>query len=520
MPDQKNIQGDTWPRLPKKAEKFVFFRITNPQEFKKGLPTMADFITTAHTALKNRNDIFKKKAEGTLNGIIHLVSINIAFSANGLAKLGAERFNDDIFNGGQFKDMTFPSEGEPDEDHQGLDPQQDWVNEFKPSGGGIDGVLTVAGDSLPSIEKMIGKTFNWVFNVGNDKQSIEIVYTRDGKVYPDHLEHFGWVDGISQPMVKGLDDISKTDGKGMTPVDPGVIFVGHEGDENKNKSPEWAKDGSFMVFRIYEQLVPEFYHWCAANCPIATDEVKKCVEQGKPVEWSGTAMDQMALFSSRLVGRWPAGAPMELHPQEDPNWDRNKAQFGTSALKTMNNTDDFNYNPADQTRCPYASHMRKTGPRNDYADYAKHVMMRRGIPYGPWCEPPEQAGGVTQHERGLLFVSYQSSIENGFVTQQKRWANASDGPTDMAKHSGGASQGIDPLIGQVHPNRNGKSTGVQINAKYEDAPRIPFPDSDLEKPASQVYSNSLALDRIVVPHGGEYFFTPSISALKDYLPNA
>ncbi|KAJ5400934.1 hypothetical protein N7465_011423 [Penicillium sp. CMV-2018d] len=520
MPDQKNIQGDTWPRLPKKAEKFVFFRITNPQEFKKGLPTMADFITTAHTALKNRNDIFKKKAEGTLNGIIHLVSINIAFSANGLAKLGAERFNDPIFNGGQFKDMTFPSEGEPDEDHQGLDPQQDWVNEFKPSSGGIDGVLTVAGDSLPSIEKMIGKTFNWVFNVGNDKQSIEIVYTREGQVYPDHLEHFGWVDGISQPLVKGLDDTSKTDGKGMTPVDPGVIFVGHEGDENKNKSPEWAKDGSFMVFRIYEQLVPEFYHWCAANCPIATDEVRQCMEKGEEIKWSSKAMDQMALFSSRLVGRWPAGAPMELHPQEDPNWDRNKGQFETSALKTMNNTDDFNYNPADQTRCPYASHMRKTGPRNDYADYAKHVMMRRGIPYGPWCQPPEQAGGVTQHERGLLFVSYQSSIENGFVTQQKRWANASDGPTDMAKHSGGASQGIDPLIGQVHPNRNGKSTGVQINAKYEDAPRIPFPDSDLEKPASQVHGNSLALDRIVVPHGGEYFFTPSISALKDYLPNA
>lgn len=52
---------------------------------------MADFITTAHTALKNRNDIFKKKAEGTLNGIIHLVSINIAFSANGLAKVSTGR---------------------------------------------------------------------------------------------------------------------------------------------------------------------------------------------------------------------------------------------------------------------------------------------------------------------------------------------------------------------------------------------------------------------------------------------
>lgn len=99
----------------------------------------------------------------------------------------------------------------------------------------------------------------------------------------------------------------------------------------------------------------------------------------------------------------------------------------------------------------------------------------------------------------------------------------------MAKHGGGASQGIDPLIGQVHPSRNGKnvgvrvngkdeSTAVQINAKYEDAPRIPFPDSDLQNPAPQVYEESLSLDRLVVPHGGEYFFTPSMSALKEYLP--
>lgn len=99
----------------------------------------------------------------------------------------------------------------------------------------------------------------------------------------------------------------------------------------------------------------------------------------------------------------------------------------------------------------------------------------------------------------------------------------------MAKHSGGASQGIDPLIGQVHPSRNGKRTGVQINgqstgvrvnAKYEDAPQIPFPDSDLKNPASQVQEKSVALDRLVIPHGGEYFFTPSLSALKEYLPNA
>jgi hypothetical protein len=137
--------------------------------------------------------------------------------------------------------MTAPSEGQPAEDHQGLDAQEDWVPEFKPNSGGIDGVLTVAGDSLESIDKMIQKTFDWVFNSGNDKQSIEKLYSRDGKVYENHREQsvlpssseidataniyghsFGWVDGISQPIIKGLDDISdEQNARGMKPIDPG-----------------------------------------------------------------------------------------------------------------------------------------------------------------------------------------------------------------------------------------------------------------------------------------------------------
>lgn len=136
-----------------------------------------------------------------------------------------------------------------------------------------------------------------------------------------------------------------------------------------------------------------------------------------PVQESYSAPNSVLMI---LINCDALGAPMELHPQTDPNWSVNKGQYEASALKTMNNTDNFNYNPADQTKCPYASHMRKTGPRDDYPDYTKHVMMRRGIPYGPWCDGKERAGGFTEKERGLLFVSYQSSIENGFVTQQKR----------------------------------------------------------------------------------------------------
>ncbi|CAG8119095.1 unnamed protein product [Penicillium nalgiovense] len=246
--------------------------------------------------------------------------------------------------------------------------------------------------------------------------------------------------------------------------------------------PEWAKDGSFMVFRIYQQLVPEFYH----------SLLKILIE-----------------YDTR-------GAPMELCPEEDPNNglsqdkdpEKNKVlvemklgQQGLDRLKTvhvMNHTDAFNYNPIDQTRCPYASHMRKTGPRDDYPNYTKHVMMRRGIPYGPECSADKRTRGYTEHDRGLLFVSYQSSIDNGFRTQQK--PNTPDGLADMAKHSGGISQGIDPII-------------------RSNPPQIQFPETVYGKTAPQIYDKTVDLARLCIPYGGEYFFSPLISALKSYLPS-
>jgi hypothetical protein len=85
--------------------------------------------------------------------------------------------------------MTAPEKGQSAEDHQGLDAQGEWVPEFKPSSGGIDGVLTVTGESSESIEKWTKKTFNYTFNV-DDKQSssVEIVYVKEGKVFNNHEE--------------------------------------------------------------------------------------------------------------------------------------------------------------------------------------------------------------------------------------------------------------------------------------------------------------------------------------------
>jgi deferrochelatase/peroxidase EfeB len=64
-------------------------------------------------------------------------------------------------------------------------------------------------------------------------------------------EHFGYMDGIAQPAVKGFT----TDPSPVNQlIDPGFFLLGEDGDSVSR--PTWAKDGSMMAFRQLKQLVP------------------------------------------------------------------------------------------------------------------------------------------------------------------------------------------------------------------------------------------------------------------------
>jgi len=75
------------PRLPKKFETFYFFRITRAKDFKQHMAGLVPLLTTADDASKLRNDIYEKKAAGTLKSLIKLSAINVSFSATGLKKV-------------------------------------------------------------------------------------------------------------------------------------------------------------------------------------------------------------------------------------------------------------------------------------------------------------------------------------------------------------------------------------------------------------------------------------------------
>ena len=112
--------------------------------------------------------------------------------------------------------------------------------------------------------------------------------------------------------------------------------------------------------------------------------------------------------------------------------------------------------------------------------------MRRGIAFGGEVTETEALSGTTTQDRGLLFACYVTDIEDQFEFVQRFWVNAPDFVQPGA--------GVDPLIGQG-------------------GDPLPFLGA---APFSKTAANKPAIDfgRFVHMTGGEYFFAPSISALR------
>ena len=102
---------------------------------------------------------------------------------------------------------------------------------------------------------------------------------------------FGFLDGVSQPAVEGVDDPEKVN-PGQQLVPPKVILLVQEDDtkDGKNKGPSWALNGSFLAFRHLSQLVPEFNKFLEDHAI-----------PGLPPK------DGAELLGARLMGRWKSG---------------------------------------------------------------------------------------------------------------------------------------------------------------------------------------------------------------------
>jgi deferrochelatase/peroxidase EfeB len=129
----------------------------------------------------------------------------------------------------------------------------------------------------------------------------------------------------------------------------------------------------------------------------------------------------------------------------------------------------------------------------------RHRMIRRGIPFGKPLPPSKTEDDGAQ--RGLHFISVVADLDRQFEFVQRKWLNDPNFPSGGAPATpadpyqppgpGIPPDGPDPVVGERDP-------GQQIA---------------IHQPAG-IHNLALA-GEVVRVTAGEYFFAPSIGALKE-----
>jgi Dyp-type peroxidase family len=283
-----------------------------------------------------------------------------------------------------------------------------------------------------------------------------------------NTEHFGYRDGIGDVEFKGMP-FPHVDGHGKlmpdgswAPLATGEFLLGYP-----DESPEWpvapmphtlARNGTFMAVRKLHQNVASFRKYL--------DENSKQYPGGKE------------LLAAKFVGRWRDGTPLTISPEKP---DANIA----NDEKSNNN---FIYkDDLDGHRCPMGAHIRRMNPR-DAMLFSKlsdrRRIIRRGLPYG--VHTPENQAADDSSEHGIMFLAINASFERQFEFVQQQWVHYGN---DFFQ-----GDDKDPLLG----NNEGKGKMViQGDSKTDRPPHI-----------------CTGLPSFVYTRGGDYFFIPSLTALR------
>jgi Dyp-type peroxidase family len=471
-----NIQGNILGGFNKDFQTFVLLRFTDARKGRAWIDRIASQISSSSMVLRF-NRLFKAlRASGVKEPakVISATWTNLAISHRGMVALGiaADTFPQEFRRG-------MAAQGREIGD-LGASAPQTWQAPF--NSREIHAILLVASDSESSLKKRVREIRNDPTFRAGARVIRPILEGRTRKDMRGH-EHFGFKDGISQPGIRGIDRpdarINQARGNPGPPLLwPGEFVLGYprqrrgakKGKKGPNpdpgpisrSGPAWTVDGSFLVFRRLHQDVAGFRR-----------NLKKLAASLNMSE---------ALVGAKLVGRYKSGCPIEARafhgggPFVPPNQDPGKK----SALARSNAMNNFGFRDDPQGNiCPIAAHIRKAYPRDSRADIpAKsetHRLLRRGIPFGKSFGA--RSGGRARDRRGLLFLAYQNDIGEHFEFVQKNWVNNRDFPN--ADHPG-----QDAIVAQ--------------------SARGPF----------MLNGRHLSIHHFVQTTGGEYFFAPSISALR------
>jgi Dyp-type peroxidase family len=335
--------------------------------------------------------------------------------------------------------------------------------------------------------------------------------TPGGGMVPIPKEHFGFTDGISDPVFRGQLDggaeaLAAIGGGKIAPgpydrdkswsaLETGEFILGQvdEGQEFPvvTEPAGFARNGTFMVWRKLRQDVETF-----------DKEVSRQAALWK--QHTGVTDDEEACqtIRAKMVGRWQSGIPLAVAP----SWaDHQKAMaewadcFNPALRKPRDvmaqrqrdadfalMLSGFRYgDDPDGSKCPLGAHIRRANPR-DMLDPRlsatvgastltnRRRLIRRGLPY---ADP--------DGEKGIVFMGICSSLFRQFEFIQQQWINYG-----LDFEAGNDSC---PVIGSRAQSDKHVIPAGSANA-------VPF--------------IAAGLPEFVTTRGGDYFFLPSLSAIR------
>ena len=353
----------------------------------------------------------------------------------------------------------------------------------------IDALLIIAADNLRDVmikEAEIIPELSRVATVATVERGTKVRRQFKNQKEDAVVEHFGFTDGIGDPRFLEEDLERKEKGetaKRLFSAPLNLVLV-----QDPLGTPN-VSFGSFLIFRKLEQNVQGF----------KKAELELSTELGVSRELSG----------AMAVGRFEDGTPLVLQ--------------GKDGSDNLNNFDYFRDSVG--LKCPFQAHLRTTNPRlesvREGGPFAQseeqelgHRIARRGVTYGGPLSDFSNLDQLPTDGVGLLFMCYQSDIWEQFEFIQRFWSNHPRFlEPDMSKsrqvdNKNYYRTGLDAVSGQSLPGQ------IDPLIKEEAQP----PQNWLKQRDQTTVKADVKFANFVKLKGGEYFFSPSISFLKN-LPN-
>jgi deferrochelatase/peroxidase EfeB len=537
---------------------YIPWRFVSPEESKEWLRALAERLMRADQAdppagsepkrpknLKSMKIQAAKKSE-------HVWLVNAALTVTGLEKLGVGKQEFAQFSTEFCEGMApkRPAEGMPRRcnilgDLEKNSPEH-WIWGGWTDNGEIDGMLLLFAASAASLEALIQEELSKMRGaeplVDPDRAPEPLILR--AQINDSRKEHFGFTDGISQPIIAGTPEAKRATPKEerILVVAPGEFVLGYPNERgerlgypgefstkaaSKHGSRDLVRNGSYLVFRHLEQNVPAF---------------RAAVSQA--ARRMGETDDSVA---ARLVGRSQDGSPLIQHLEQNvPAFRaavsqavrRMRAKIDWVAARLVGRSIQPAAKPASKTprndflyyfedpfglECPLGAHIRRANPRDIIGpdpDTAlrlskMHRIIRRGRSYGapftvpkkaeavgegqsePGKAPVKQEGGADavagykSDERGLFFIGLNANIAGQFELIQHAWLNNG--------RFNGLHDEADPVL-----NYPGQTRVLTIQRRPTCDPVVSF---------DQSCHPVVSFDQFVRVRGGAYFFLPGISAL-------